>query len=143
MFKEFKKFISRGNVLDMAVGVIIGGAFGDIVTSLVNDIITPIIGIILGKSDIDFSDLAFKGIHYGAFIQAILNFLIIAFCIFLMIKMFNKLSDFLKKEQEKLFKKEQKEEEAKQEEKVSEEILLLREINAELKKANKKVKESK
>lgn len=143
MFKEFKKFISRGNVLDMAVGVIIGGAFGNIVTSLVNDIITPIIGIILGKSDIDFSALAFKGIHYGAFIQAILNFLIIAFCIFLMIKMFNKLSDFLKKEQEKLFKKEKQEEEEKEEEKISEEILLLREISAELKKANKKVKTDK
>ncbi len=140
MFKEFKKFISRGNVLDMAVGVIIGGAFGNIVTSLVNDVITPVIGIIVGKSDIDFSNLAFKGIHYGAFIQAVLNFLIIAFCIFLMIKLFNKLSDFLKKEQEKIFKKEQKEEEKKEEEKVSEEILLLREINNELKKANKKSK---
>ncbi len=140
MFKEFKKFISRGNVLDMAVGVIIGGAFGEIVTSLVNDVITPIIGIVVGKSDIDFSDLAFKGIHYGAFIQAILNFLIIALCIFFMIKLFNKLSDFLKKEQEKIFKKEKQEEEAKEEEKVSEEILLLREIKNELKKANKKEK---
>lgn len=139
MFKEFKKFISRGNVLDMAVGVIIGGAFGDIVTSLVNDVITPLIGIIVGKSDIDFSDLAFKGIHYGAFIQAVLNFLIIAFCIFLMIKMFNKLSEFLKKEQDKLFKKEKAEEEAKAKApEVSEEILLLREISKELKKANKK-----
>lgn len=141
MFKEFKEFISRGNVLDMAVGVIIGGAFGNIVTSLVNDIITPLIGLIVGKSDIDFSDLAFKGIHYGAFIQAVLNFLIIAFCIFLMVKMFNKLSAFLKKEQEKIFKKEQKEKEEKEEakkEEVSEEILLLREISASLKKANKK-----
>ena len=139
MFKEFKKFISRGNVLDMAVGVIIGGAFGDIVTSLVNDVITPIIGIIVGKSEIDFSSLAFKGIHYGAFIQAILNFLIIAFCIFFMIKMFNKLSDFLKKEQEKIFEKEQEEEKKEEEEKVSEEILLLREISQELKKSNKKI----
>lgn len=141
MFKEFKEFISRGNVLDMAVGVIIGGAFGNIVTSLVNDIITPLIGLIVGKSDIDFSDLAFKGIHYGAFIQAVLNFLIIAFCIFLMVKMFNKLSAFLKKEQEKIFKKEQKEKEEKEEakkEEVNEEILLLREISASLKKANKK-----
>lgn len=140
MFKEFKEFISRGNVLDMAVGVIIGGAFGNIVTSLVNDIITPLIGLVVGKSDIDFSDLAFKGIHYGAFIQAVLNFLIIAFCIFLMVKAFNKLSSFLKKEQEKIFKKEQKEKEEKEikEPEVSEEILLLREISASLKKANKK-----
>ena len=96
----FKKFISRGNVIDMAVGVIIGGAFGKIVTSLVNDIIMPLIGLALGK--IDFASLMFKignaEIKYGAFIQTIVDFLIVAFCIFLVIQIFEK---FKKKEAEK------------------------------------------
>ena len=87
---EFKTFISRGNVVDMAVGVIIGGAFGKIVTSLVNDILMPLIGTILGG--LDFSNLSIKindaNIAYGAFIQSIIDFLIIAFCIFMMIKVF-------------------------------------------------------
>lgn len=96
----FKKFISRGNVIDMAVGVIIGGAFGKIVTSLVNDIIMPLIGLALGK--IDFAKLMFKigetEIKYGAFIQTIVDFLIVAFCIFVVIQIFEK---FKKKEAEK------------------------------------------
>ncbi|MCR5063025.1 MAG: large-conductance mechanosensitive channel protein MscL [Treponema sp.] len=96
----FKKFISRGNVIDMAVGVIIGGAFGKIVTSLVNDIIMPLIGLALGK--IDFASLMFKigdaEIKYGAFIQTIVDFLIVAFCIFVVIQIFEK---FKKKEAEK------------------------------------------
>lgn len=137
MLKEFKKFISRGNVLDMAVGVIIGGAFGNIVTSLVNDIIMPIVGIFIGG--VDFTDLSFKGIKYGNFLQNVLDFLIIAFCIFLMIKAFNKFSDFLKKEEEK-HKKGAKEEVV--EEKVSEEILLLRQINKNLENLNKKEKKT-
>ena len=100
MFKEFKEFISKGNVMDLAVGVIIGAAFGKIVTSLVDDIIMPIIGIILGK--IDFSNLKFvitpatatapeAAVKYGLFIQNIVNFLIMAFVIFLMVKFINKL----------------------------------------------------
>ena len=100
MFKEFKEFISRGNVMDLAVGVIIGAAFGKIVTSLVDDIIMPIIGIILGK--IDFSNLKLvitpangstpeAAVKYGLFIQNIVNFLIMAFVIFLMVKFINKL----------------------------------------------------
>lgn len=96
----FKKFISRGNVIDMAVGVIIGGAFGKIVTSLVNDIIMPLIGLALGK--INFASLTFKigetEIKYGAFIQTIVDFLIVAFCIFVVIQIFEK---FKKKEAEK------------------------------------------
>ena len=96
----FKKFISRGNVIDMAVGVIIGGAFGKIVTSLVNDIIMPLIGLALGK--IDFASLMFKigdaEIKYGAFIQTVVDFLIVAFCIFVVIQIFEK---FKKKETEK------------------------------------------
>ncbi len=96
---EFKEFISRGNVVDMAVGVIIGGAFGKIVTSLVNDILMPLIGTILGG--LNFYDLTIKvndaTIAYGSFIQAIVDFLIIAFCIFMMIKLFEK---FKRKEEE-------------------------------------------
>ncbi|WP_315548665.1 large conductance mechanosensitive channel protein MscL [Prevotella koreensis] len=105
--KEFKEFAMKGNVMDMAVGVIIGGAFGKIVTSLVNHIIMPLIGIVTGGvnfndmfvnlSDEKASSLAEateKGIAvfaYGAFIQSIIDFLIIAICIFLMIKAMNKL----------------------------------------------------
>lgn len=94
MWNEFKKFAMRGNVLDLAVGVIIGGAFGKIVTSLVNDIIMPIIGILLGG--IDFSTLAYKELKYGLFIQSIVDFLIIAFSIFMFIRLINK---FKKKEE--------------------------------------------
>ena len=107
--KEFKEFAMKGNVMDMAVGVIIGGAFGKIVTSLVNHIIMPLIGIVTGGvnfndmfvnlSDEKASSLAEateKGIAvfaYGAFIQSIIDFLIIAICIFLMIKAMNKLKN--------------------------------------------------
>ena len=91
MLKEFKKFISKGNVVDLAVGVIIGGAFGKIVSSLVNDILMPIIGILIGG--IDFSSLSIKvgsaKITYGMFIQNIIDFLIIAFCVFIFVKIVN------------------------------------------------------
>ena len=92
MWAEFKAFISRGNVLDLAVAVIIGGAFGAIVTSFVNDIIMPLVGVILGG--LDFTGLSItvgsSVILYGNFIQAIINFLIIAFSIFLVVKAANK-----------------------------------------------------
>ena len=92
MFEEFKKFISRGNVIDLAVGVIIGGAFQAIVNSLVNDLITPLISI-LTKS-VNFEDLAVTigeaKLSYGNLISAILNFLIVALVIFFMIKAINK-----------------------------------------------------
>jgi large conductance mechanosensitive channel len=110
-FKEFKDFAMRGNVMDMAVGVIIGGAFGKIVSSLVNDIIMPPIGWLIGG--INFTELSVKlpvnpltpeqdpvTINYGAFLQTTLDFLIVAFCIFLLIKGINKLSDLKKKEEE-------------------------------------------
>ena len=88
MIKEFREFIMRGNVLDLAVAVIIGVAFGAIITSLVNDIIMPLIGILMGG--IDFSGLAVQvgsaTVTYGNFIQAIINFLIIALVLFLVIK---------------------------------------------------------
>lgn len=91
MLKEFRAFIMKGNVLDLAVAVIIGGAFGAIVTSLVNDILMPIIGVISGG--VNFAGLAIKvneaSIGYGNFIQAIINFLIIGLTIFLIVRSFN------------------------------------------------------
>lgn len=121
---EFKEFISRGSVVDLAVGVIIGTAFTAIVTSLVNDIIMPAIGILFGG--VDFTslkyvvtpasgDMAEAAIYYGNFIQAIVNFLLIAFVIFTVVKTINR---FHKK----------KEEPASEPAPASEEILLLREI---------------
>ena len=91
--KEFKEFAMKGNVMDMAVGVIIGGAFGKIVTSLVDDVLMPIIGMLTGG--VDFNGLVAKvgdaTVKYGTFIQNIIDFLIIALCIFCMIKAMNKL----------------------------------------------------
>ena len=93
MLREFKEFAMRGNVMDLAVGVIIGAAFGKIIDSLVNDVIMPVVGILLGG--IDFSSLSFTvggaEIKYGNFIQAIVNFIIIAFVIFLMVRAMNRL----------------------------------------------------
>ena len=112
---EFKEFIARGNVMDLAVGVIVGAAFGKIVTSLVEDILMPLIGVIIGG--IDFSKLSFNikdaSINYGMFIQNIIDFLIVALCIFFVVKAMNK---FMKK------KKEEPKEEAP---KKSDEVLLL------------------
>lgn len=94
MLKEFKEFATRGNIMDMAVGVVIGGAFQSIINSLVNDIIMPAVSILTGK--VDFSDMMFTvgeaSIKYGNFITAIVNFLIIAFSIFLAITYMNKIS---------------------------------------------------
>ena len=96
MLKEFKAFALKGNVLDLAVGVIIGGAFGKIVTSLVNDVLMPAIGVLLGGisfRDLKYvitpasGDIAEVAILYGAFIQAVVDFLIIAFSIFLLVKL--------------------------------------------------------
>ena len=105
--KEFKAFAIKGNVMDMAVGVIIGGAFGKIVTSVVNDIIMPPVGLLVGG--VDFSDMKLTlkqevldaagavitpavNWNYGAFIQQIVDFAILAFCVFLMVKLMNKLN---------------------------------------------------
>lgn len=101
MFKEFKKFIARGNVLDLAVGVIVGGAFSSIVTSLVNNIFTPIIGLIVGGVDFSSLSITFKDtkIMYGAFIQSVIDFLIVAFCLFLVVKAVNKVTHKDKKEE--------------------------------------------
>ena len=102
-FSEFKKFAMRGNVIDMAVGIIIGAAFGKIVDSLVKDVIMPPIGLLLGK--VDFSDLKIVlssgdnpvSINYGLFINALISFLIVAFAVFILIKALNKLQGTLDK----------------------------------------------
>lgn len=129
IIKEFKEFISKGNVIDMAVGVIIGSAFSKIVTSLVNDVIMPIIGIIIGGLDFTKLSITVKDseIMYGSFIQNIVDFLIIAACIFAVIKIINKL------------KKQKPTEEPKPVE-TPEDIKLLTEIRDLLKKENKKTK---
>lgn len=122
---DFKTFISRGNVVDMAVGVIVGGAFGKIVTSLVNDILMPLIGVLLGG--LNFSELSIKVgdavVKYGTFLQTIIDFLIISFSIFMMIKLFE---TFKKKEEPKV-----------EEVKKNDEVLLLEEIRDLLKKKTK------
>lgn len=108
-FAEFKKFIARGNVLDMAVGIAAGAAFTAIINSFVNDIINPIIGLLVGG--VDFSELQIilkhatettpeVAIRYGLFINAIISFIIISFALFLMVKAFNKLAEANKKKQE-------------------------------------------
>ena len=114
MLKEFKEFAMKGNIVDLAVGVVIGGAFGKIVTSLVNDIVMPLVGMLMGK--VDFSNLFFAlgngnfttiqeaknagvaTINYGLFINNIIDFLIVAFSIFIVIKQINR---FSKKKEEK------------------------------------------
>ena len=96
---EFKEFISRGNVMDMAVGVIVGGAFTGIVNSLVDNIINPAITLITGGNGTEVGGLNFNGIDLGAFISAIINFLIIAFVLFNVVKAVNKMQDAVKKDE--------------------------------------------
>ncbi len=93
MWKEFKAFALKGNVLDLAIGVIIGAAFGKIVASLVNDLLMPLIGLLLGGADLTGLDVKFGDavIKYGAFLQTVLDFLIVAVSIFLLIKALSKL----------------------------------------------------
>lgn len=130
--EEFKEFIMRGNVLDMAVGVIIGGAFGKIVTSLVNDILMPFIGVLIGGHSFASFNIKIKDatIMYGSFIQNIVDFLIIAASIFVMIKLISNFTNKISKE---------KEVEADTDTEVAkaEDIVLLEEIRDLLKKSNK------
>ncbi len=102
-FAEFKEFINRGNVVDMAVGVMIGAAFKGIVDSLVNDIISPLIGLV-AQEDFTALSIRFLGVElkYGAFLMAILNFFIIAAVLFLIVKMMNNLHKFVKKKEEEV-----------------------------------------
>ena len=135
---EFKAFIARGNVLDMAVGVIIGGAFGKISTSLVNDVIMPLISVLTGGVDFSNWKIVLKAavagadgaidasteiaIRYGAFLATILDFLIIAFAVFLMLKAINGFHDKLKKAEEEAPAKEPAPPEPSNEEKLLTEI---------------------
>ena len=123
--KEFKEFISRGNVMDMAVGIIIGGAFTAIVTALVDSILMPIIGAISGGLSVE--QMSWKvgeaSIGYGAFIQAVINFLLVAWVLFLIIKGLNKAKAALTKPAE----------ETEEEEAVPEDVALLTEIRDLLK----------
>ena len=143
MASEFKEFIARGNVMDLAVGVIIGGAFSAIVTSLVNDLIMPVISLITGGIDFTNWFVSLDGtryqtlaeaqaagasvLAYGSFIQAVIYFLILAFVIFMLVKGVNKLTKIKKKEE---VKKEETPSKSKEEE-------LLEKILSELKKKNK------
>ena len=135
--QEFKTFISRGNVVDMAVGVIIGSAFTKIVNSLVNDVIMPMLGVVTGG--VNFADLKYVitpsteevaevAVKYGQFIQNIIDFLLIAIVVFVMVKMINKMRDAAKK------KEEEKPAEPVAPPPTPEDILLLREIRDSLKK---------
>ncbi len=118
---EFKEFISKGNVMDLAVGVIIGNAFGKIVTSLVDNVLMPLIGMVIGG--LDFTDLKFHigeaTVSYGIFIQNVIDFLIIAACIFVMVKTLSKFN--------------KKEEAPAEEPKKDEQVVLLEEIRDLLK----------
>jgi len=128
---EFKKFIMRGNVLDLAVGVIVGGAFGKIVSSLVDDILMPLIGTILGG--LDFSSLAINinnaSIKYGVFLQNVIDFLIISLSVYTIVKVVNRIT-----------RQKEKEEAKKIAPKKKEEVILLEEIRDLLKDENKKTK---
>lgn len=103
-FNEFKEFIMRGNVVDMAVGVVVGGAFREIITSLVENIITPFISLLIGRVNLAQLGITISEdvkIMYGAFLQSIINFLIIAFSIFCVVKFINVMHDkFMKKAEE-------------------------------------------
>lgn len=127
MIKEFKDFISRGNVLDLAVGVIMGAAFTAIVQSLVSNLINPLIGLFLGK--VDLSNLVFKvgdaTFKYGTFIESIINFLIIAFVVFLIVKVMNK-----------IIKTREDEEEAEDDNKDEEVVMYLKKISDSLDEKN-------
>jgi large conductance mechanosensitive channel len=126
MLKEFKEFAIKGNVVDLAVGVVIGGAFGKIVTSMVNDIIMPLVGALIGGINFTYlkfvireaeKDVSALAINYGTFIQSVIDFLIVSFSIFLFIKLINKLKREKKAEVDEI-----------EPIKPSEEVLLLQEI---------------
>lgn len=126
ILKEFKEFINRGNVVDMAVGVVVGSAFAKIVAALVDYIIMPIVGCVIGGYNFSSLAINFRGasIQYGAFIEAIVDFVIVAACIFFFVKFINKLQNLKKKPKEETAEVAPK----------SDEVLLLEEIRDLLKK---------
>ena len=125
LLAEFKEFIGDSSVIDMAIGVLVGGALSKIVTSLVNDIFMPLIGILIGG--VDFSSLTFQfhgaTVNYGTFIMNVVDFLIISICLFVCVKMFLNFRHKMNPEEDPSYKK-----------KTDEKILLLREIRDSLKK---------
>ncbi|WP_027632122.1 large-conductance mechanosensitive channel protein MscL [Clostridium hydrogeniformans] len=130
MLKEFKEFAMKGNVMDLAIGVVVGGAFGKIVTSLVNDVIMPLVGLLLGGLNFTYLSIPLRAekdgipaltLNYGSFIQNIVDFIIIAFSIFLFIKLLGN------------FKKKEEVQEVVEEVKISDETKLLMEIRDLLK----------
>lgn len=146
-FSDFKAFAMKGNVVDMAVGVIIGSAFGKIVTSLVNDIITPLISLAIGKMDLTGLEIVFRAgtvdpatgetvgkvaLTYGNFIQSVIDFLIIAMCIFVVLRLITN----AEKKIESLTKKKEEEKAEEEEEAKETELDLLREIRDMMKKEN-------
>ena len=156
MIKEFKDFIAKGNVMDLAVGVIIGGAFQSIVKSLVDDVIMPVITLITGGVDFTNWFVALDGskyetlaeaqaagastLNYGVFITAVINFLLMALVIFFIVKAFNKAEKKAQEKIKKIKKEEEAKAEAKEEAKKAENTLLLEEIRDLLKQNNKTVK---
>jgi large conductance mechanosensitive channel len=124
IWNEFKEFAMKGNVIDLAIGILIGTAFNKIVTSLVNDVIMPFFGLLVGEAS--FADLTWGTVKYGAFIQTIVDFLIVGFSLFLVVKGFNKVKSLREKEKAE-------EEEAKDEAELSQQEQLLAEIRDLLK----------
>ena len=134
LVQEFGEFINRGNVVDLAVGVIVGGAFSKIVTALVNNIITPVIGVIIGGVNLSYLSITIPNwlgngagvvISYGSFIQSVIDFLIVAFCVFLFVKLINKLKSKVKTDE-----KDDKKDKPSDQEKI---IALLEKIEKKLK----------
>jgi len=143
VLKEFKEFINRGSVMDLAVGIIIGGAFTAIVTSLVNDVVMPVVSMIIGGFDFSALKLTIPAyiegvepatINYGSFLQAVVNFLIIGFVIFLMVRTLNK----MRERAERLAKKAEDKKEEAAVEVQEDQTALLKEIRDLLKKQSKK-----
>lgn len=128
IINEFKEFIERGNVIDLAVGVVMGSAFSKIVSSVVDDLLMPVIGVVIGGIDFSSLKITFKSadIRYGLLLNNIINFLIISLCIFIIVKIINKLTR----------KKETKKDTEVKEVKKSDEVILLEEIRDEIKKQN-------
>lgn len=128
IINEFKEFIERGNVIDLAVGVVMGSAFSKIVSSVVDDLLMPVIGVVIGGIDFSSLKITFKNvdIRYGLLLNNIINFLIISLCIFIIVKIINKLTR----------KKETKKDTEVKEVKKSDEVILLEEIRDEIKKQN-------
>lgn len=136
-WKEFKEFALKGNMIDMAVGIMIGGAFSGLVTALVNDIMSPLISLIIGKTDMSKLNVTFANgtvISIGSFIQSLIDFFIMALCIFLMVKAITRLKTSIELAEKKLLKQKEEEKAEEKEPELSAEAKLLTEIKELLEK---------